>query len=76
MLHTQAHRCILLVHFLRYNAKHIEIEGEIYIALVGGGVIDEELFVLQPLPYVYMLTHALINKRALESLFTLSLCCL
>lgn len=51
----------------------LEGEKKYTSALVGGEVTDEEHFVLWLLSSVNMLTHPLINKGALESLFTLNL---
>lgn len=61
---------VLLVDFVKYK---VEGEEKHTTALLGGGVIDEERFVLWPLSSANMLTHALINKGALESLLTLNL---
>lgn len=61
---------VLLVDFVKYK---MEGEEKYTAALLGDGVIDEERFVLWPLSSVNMLTHALINKGALESLLMLNL---
>lgn len=74
--YTQAHHCIQVIisHFCEIwtNGRYLKEEKNVYICSGGGGVINEDHFVLQLLSSVNMLTHSFISKGALVFFFSWS----